>query len=208
MRARSWPPSSRRSLAGTPAHSVRGGTISAFRNHRAGGDDGAGADAAAVEDGCAHANEHLVLHHAAVDGGVVANGHPVAHDDRVGVALAVQHGAVLHVGVRAHADGVHVAAQYGVHPHRGALAQRDVTDDLGGKVNVTTGGNLGQTPLIAANHRKQPRGSLLDPSQSVKEKPRRRVGWRFWQTFSQKGTRIGAESPAVRGEPIPEIVYF
>ena len=139
-------------MAGTPAQSVRGGTTVPSGNHGAGGDDGAFADAAAVEDHRAHADQHRVLNHAAVDGGVVANGHPVAHDDRIEVALAVEHGAVLHVGVGADADGVHVAAQNGVHPHRGMLAEGHVADELRGKINVATGGNLGQPPLVAANH--------------------------------------------------------
>jgi hypothetical protein len=87
-----------------------------------------------------------------VHGGVVADGDPVADDDRIEVALAVEHGAVLHVGVRADADGVDVAAQHGVHPHRGALAERHVADDLRGEINVATGGNLGQPALVTADH--------------------------------------------------------
>jgi hypothetical protein len=73
-----------------------------------------------------------------VDGGIVADGDPVAHDDGIEVALAVEDGAVLDVGVGANADGVDVTAQDGVHPHRRALAEHDVAEDLGGGVDVAT----------------------------------------------------------------------
>ena len=99
-----------------------------------------------------HADDAHVLDHAAVDGGVVADGDPVAHDDGIEVALAVEHGAVLHVGVGADADGVDVAAQDGVHPDRGVLAEHDVAEDLGGGVDVATGGDLGRMALVAADH--------------------------------------------------------
>jgi len=79
-----------------------------------------------------------------VDGGVVADGDPVAHDYRIEVALAVEDGAVLDVGVGADTDGVHVATQDGVHPHGGALTEGDVANELGGAVDVATGGDQGQ----------------------------------------------------------------
>jgi hypothetical protein len=45
-----------------------------------------------------------------VHGGVVADGNPVADDDRIEVALAMEDGAVLNVGVGADADGIDIAA--------------------------------------------------------------------------------------------------
>ena len=119
---------------------------------RSGGDDGTLADAGVVEDGDAHADEHCVFDDAAVDGGVVADGDPVADFDAVEVALAVEDGAILHVGVCADADGVDVAAQDGVHPDRGALAENNIAEDLGGEIDIATGGDVGQPPLVTANH--------------------------------------------------------
>jgi len=52
----------------------------------------------------------------------------------------------------AHADRVNVAPQDGVHPHGGAFAKRHVPQHLGGQVHIATGGNLGQTALVTANH--------------------------------------------------------
>ena len=127
-----------------------------FGDDGASGDDGAGADAGVVEDGGADADEDLVLDDAAVDSGVVADGDPVADDDRVKVALAVENGAVLDVGVGADADGVDVAAEDGIHPDGGSLAEDDVADELGGEIDVATGGNLGQTALVAADHGLRP----------------------------------------------------
>ena len=100
----------------------------------------------------AHADQHRVFDYAAMDGGVVADGDPVAHDDRVKIALAVENGAILHVGVGADADGVDVAAQDGVHPHGRSLAEDHIADQLRGKIDIATGGNLGQAALVAANH--------------------------------------------------------
>jgi hypothetical protein len=119
-----------------------------------GGDDGAFADAAVVEDGDAHADEAGVFDDAAVDGGIVADGDPVADGDRVEVALAVKDAAVLDIGVGADADGVDIAAEDGVHPDGGALAEDDVAEKLRGEIDVATGGDDGELATIAANHGK------------------------------------------------------
>ena len=70
----------------------------------------------------------------------MADGDPVADFDRIEVALAVEDGAVLDIGVGADADGVDIAAQDGVHPDRGVLAEGDIADELGGEIDVGTGG--------------------------------------------------------------------
>ena len=44
-----------------------------------------------------HPNYDLVFNRAAVDRGVVPNGHPVAHGHRIQIALPVEHGTVLDV---------------------------------------------------------------------------------------------------------------
>ena len=125
-------------------------------NDGAGGDDAALADMAVVQDPGTHADDAHILHDAAVDGNVVADGHPVAHDDRIEVSLAVKDRAILHIGTGADADGVDVAAQNGVHPHGGALAQHHVAEDLRGGIDVATGRDLGRMALIGSDHR--PRG--------------------------------------------------
>ena len=110
------------------------------------------ADAAVIQDPRPHADNAHILDHAAVDGGIMADGDPVAHNDGIEVAMAVEHGAVLHVGAGADANRVDVAAQDGVHPHRGALAQDDVAEDLRGGIDVAIGGDLGRMALEASNH--------------------------------------------------------
>jgi hypothetical protein len=122
----------------------------------AGGDDGAGADAGVVEDGCAHADDHFIFNNAAVDGGIVADGDPIADVNGIKAALAVEDGAVLDVGVGADADGVDVAAEDGVHPDGGTLTEDDVADELGGEIDVATCGELGLVALIAADHDSRP----------------------------------------------------
>jgi len=64
----------------------------------------------------------------------------------------VQDCAVLHVGAGAEGDGVHVAAQDGVHPDGGVRAERDLADDLRGEVDVGGSGDDGAMALMMANH--------------------------------------------------------
>lgn len=47
------------------------------------GDDGALTDAGVVQDGCADANQHGVFEYTAMDGGVMADGDHLSHDDGV-----------------------------------------------------------------------------------------------------------------------------
>jgi isopentenyl phosphate kinase len=97
-------------------------------------------------------DEHRVFNHAAMHGGVMSDGDPIAHDDRIDVALAVENGAILDVGLGTDADGIHIAAEHGIHPNRRVLAKRHVADQLGRKVDVTTGGHLGKPPLVTPDH--------------------------------------------------------
>jgi hypothetical protein len=64
----------------------------------------------------------------------------------------VEGAAVLNVGVVADANFVDVAAEYGVHPDAGVLAENDVADDLGGIVDVTGVGDLGSDAFVRADH--------------------------------------------------------
>ena len=111
----------------------------------------------------AHADEAGIFDDAAVDGGIVADRDPVTNDDGIAIAHAMQHGAVLHIGVGADADGMHIAADDGVHPDAGVLAEGDVADDLGGNIHIAGRRNDGRFALIGTNHglvRKPPFGGL------------------------------------------------
>jgi hypothetical protein len=129
-----------------------GRDLGVFGQDGSGGDDGAFADAAVVEDGGAHADEAGVLDGAAVNGSVVADGDPFADVDGVDVAHAVEDGAVLDIGVGADADGVDVAADYGVHPDAGVFREDDVADNLCGLVDIAGGGDGGQDSLVRPDH--------------------------------------------------------
>ncbi|SPE21381.1 hypothetical protein SBA5_300025 [Candidatus Sulfotelmatomonas gaucii] len=123
-----------------------------LRNHGTGGDNTALADAAVVQDAGSHADYAHILDDAAVDRGVVPDGHPVADDDRIKVALAMENRAVLHVGAGAYADGIDIAAENGIHPHRGALAEHHIAKDLGREIDIATGRDLGRVAPVAADH--------------------------------------------------------
>ncbi len=146
--------------------------------HGAGSDDGALADAAVVEDGDAHADEHRIFNDTAVDGGVVADGDPVADGDGIEVALAVEDRAVLNIGVGADLDGVDVAAQDGIHPDGGVFAECDVAEELGGEIDIAAFGDARGVALPGAKHQNATPGASLKPGASDGGTGRKRRGWR------------------------------
>ena len=89
---------------------------------------------------------------AGVDDRGVADRHPIADDHRPLVQHAVQHAAILDVAVGAHADEVHIAAQHGVHPDAGVLAQGDVADQLRRFVDVARRRDGGTNSFVRAEH--------------------------------------------------------
>jgi hypothetical protein len=102
------------------------------------------ADTAVIQDSCPHADNTHIFNHTAVDSGIMANSDPVAHNDGIEIALAVEHGCSPARWSRSRRESrIHVAAQDGVHPHRGALAQDDVAEDLRRDVNVAIGRGFG-----------------------------------------------------------------
>src|SRR5579872_985397 len=139
-------------FAGNAGDERARGDDHAFGNDGARRDDGTLADFGVVQDNGADADEADVLNHAAMDGGVVADRDPVADDHRILVAHAVEHGAVLHIGVSADPDRMHIATHDGVHPDAGMLAQGDVADDLRGGVDVARGWDDRRMPLIRTDH--------------------------------------------------------
>ncbi len=110
-------------------------------DHRSGGNNGALADARIVEDRRAHANQARIFNHATVNRRIVPDRDPIANLDRVLITHAVQHGAILHIAVRAQAYGMHIAAQDCVHPHAGVFAQLHLPHNLCGNVDVAGAGN-------------------------------------------------------------------
>jgi len=123
-----------------------------FRNYGAGGNDGTGPNAAIVQDPGANTDKALIFNHASVNGSVVANGYPVAHHYRVEVALAMEHGAVLDVGIGSDADGVYIAAKDGVHPDGGVGAESHIANKLGRNIDVAGVVDMGRVALVSANH--------------------------------------------------------
>ena len=100
----------------------------------------------AIEDDAAHADQAARVDGAAVQDHAVADGDVVAEDQRMRLAHHVQHRAILHIRPRADADEIDVAANHGAGPDAGLLADRDVADDDGLRVNVSARGNLRQRP--------------------------------------------------------------
>ena len=70
----------------------------------------------------------------------------VAENERMRVAHHVQHGAVLNIRARADADEIDVAANHGAGPDARLLADDDVADDDGLRVNVGDAAICGMRP--------------------------------------------------------------
>jgi hypothetical protein len=64
----------------------------------------------------------------------------------------VEDGVVLDIGVVANADLVDIAAEDGIHPDAGVFADDDVADELGGVIDVSSGGELGSDAFVGADH--------------------------------------------------------
>ena len=144
-------------LAGAGGLDVTGGDAapdlvgrypSALQHQGAGGDDGAFAHLAVVEQRGTHADEGTVADGAGVDGDVVTDG-DVATDMR-GARLVghVDAGAVLHVGVVADDDGGHVATHNGIEPHRALVAQRHVAHQGGVLAEVAVLSPAGRVSFV------------------------------------------------------------
>jgi hypothetical protein len=69
------------------------------------------------------------------------------------VAHAVEHAAILHVGVFANADSKHVAADDGIHPDAGVFTDLHVTNNLSGLIDIARIMNAGRDSLIRAEHK-------------------------------------------------------
>jgi len=125
----------------------------AFRNNGTGGDDAAFTDFGIVQDDAAHADEAAVADGAAMQRDRMPHGDPITHGDAVFVAHAVEHAAILHVGVFADADGEHVTTDHGVHPHAGVFTDFNIANDLGGLVDITRIMNARRDSLVRAKHK-------------------------------------------------------
>ena len=83
------------------------------------------ADFSAIEDDRAHADQTFVADSAGVDNRGMANGDIIAHDAGK-IVRQMKDRVVLDIAVVANDDAVDVAAQDGVIPNAGAVAQGDV----------------------------------------------------------------------------------
>ena len=82
----------------------------------------------------------------------VTHGDVLAEENSVLLFHAVQHAAILYVRMRAYANGVYVAAQYGIHPDAGVLAENHIADNLRRIVDVAGLGNCGGCSFVRTNH--------------------------------------------------------
>ena len=104
-------------------------------NQRVCADERLFTDFRAVENGRPHADQTFVANGARVDDGRVADGHVIA-DDAAEVIGEVKDGVVLNIAVMTDGDAIDVAAQNGVIPDAGMVAERDVADDDAGAGNI------------------------------------------------------------------------
>jgi hypothetical protein len=64
----------------------------------------------------------------------------------------VQDAAVLDIGIRSHANFVHIAAEDGVHPDAGVRAKLHVADDLRGFIDIASIADLRGNAFVGADH--------------------------------------------------------
>ncbi len=99
----------------------------AFGNQGAGADQATLADLRAVEHHGLDADQRAVAHRAAVQHGLVADGHVLADRERI-AHVRMHHRAFLDVAVLADGDALVVAADRGAEPHRGIRLEGHLAD--------------------------------------------------------------------------------
>ena len=124
------------------------GYLGTLQNKGAGGDDGAFANLAVVEQGGTHANEGAVADGASMEGDVVADGDVAADMRGAGLMRYMYAGAVLHVGAVADCYWGHVATHHGVEPHRALVAQRHVAHQRSVLAEITVLAPTGRLAFV------------------------------------------------------------
>src|SRR5215468_6269518 len=135
-------------------------------------------DLRAVEYGRAVADQTFLAERRGVDRAVVVDGRAGA-DLGAAARRHVDDRAVLHVGAAAHDDRIEVAAEHRVVPDGGALLDRDVTDDHGGRRDECGRVDFRALALEAEQwHALDPRSMLGVPT-SYSHTPRQEEGMPF-----------------------------
>ena len=117
------------------------------------------ADTAVVEQGRPHANQAVVLHHAAVDHRAVTHG-AVVPDDQRRIAVAMAEHQILDVGVFSNPDCRIVGAQHRPIPDAGILPNRDIPDNRRIFRNPGRGMNLGPFAFVRFYNQEIPSFSI------------------------------------------------
>src|SRR5437667_11278507 len=82
----------------------------------------------------------------------MSHGHLLAHEHAVLLLHSMEHAAILHVGMRADPDGMHVAAQHRIHPDAGILAENYISDDLRRLIHIAGIRNRRHDAFVRADH--------------------------------------------------------
>jgi len=120
---------------GRAKNHATGGESGVLGDEGVGSDDAMFADLGAVQNGRAHADEALITDSAGMDDGGMANGDPIAQNAGMFIGK-MKDGVVLDVGVVSDNDAVDVAAQDGVIPNAGVIAESDVAENDGAARDV------------------------------------------------------------------------
>ena len=113
---------------GRPQNQRPGRNLGPLGDQGIGAEQTAFADHGAIQDDCAHADQHFVPNRAGVHDRRMADGDVVADQARK-VSGHVHHRLVLDVGVVADHDPVDVTAENGVKPDARMVANSNITDD-------------------------------------------------------------------------------
>jgi hypothetical protein len=98
---------------------------------RAGCDDNVAGHHGLVEHGSMDAHEHAIVDGAAVDHGIVTDGHLIADDGWAVGVHDVDAGVVLHVASASDADVIHIATYGHIKPDTALFAENHIADDVG-----------------------------------------------------------------------------
>ncbi len=91
----------------------------------------------AIHNNSAHANQHIVVHGAAMHNGIVPYRNVVAQHRLRPQVRAVNNSAILHIYLIAHPDSIYIAAYYGAKPHAALVAHLYIANNSSVRRNKT-----------------------------------------------------------------------
>jgi len=89
-----------------------------------------------IQNNRPNSNEHIVLQNAPMNSGIMTNRDPIANENGIHIALAMNNSAILHIRAHANANVMHIPPNNSVHPDAGTLTENNIPKHLGRGIDI------------------------------------------------------------------------